>query len=182
MTKSNVHYRTEDRGKSWKSFEMPMRPAMVGRPLSFHSDPTKYGYILYQGTACEKTSPWGSVCHDEVRIQTPLVPYVSLSDYTAIRLTTLKTHSPVNPRNSLQKPLAVSSPIAAKTLSTMHTQTSFTVLPSTPLQAMERTHSRPAACSRLLISLTTIIAWKTWESAKTLGAWLLSPSYPSLRL
>ncbi|KAK7677437.1 vacuolar protein sorting/targeting protein PEP1 [Cerrena zonata] len=38
---------------------------MVGRPLSFHSDPKKFGYILYQGTECEKLGPWGSVCHDE---------------------------------------------------------------------------------------------------------------------
>lgn len=67
LTKDYVHYRTEDRGKTWRSFEMPVRPARVGRPLSFHSDPKKYGYILYQGTVCEHTTPWGSVCHDEVR-------------------------------------------------------------------------------------------------------------------
>ena len=46
---------------------MPVPPALVGKPLSFHSDPQKYGYILYQGTSCESTGGWGSVCHDEVR-------------------------------------------------------------------------------------------------------------------
>ncbi|THH18916.1 hypothetical protein EW146_g2149 [Bondarzewia mesenterica] len=64
LTKKNVHYRTDDRGKSWRSFEMPMSPAFVPRPLSFHSDPAKYGYILYQGVQCERAG-WGSVCHDE---------------------------------------------------------------------------------------------------------------------
>lgn len=66
LTKGKVHYRTQDRGKTWKAFDMPIGPALVGRPLSFHSDPKKYGYILYQGTACERVGPWGAVCHDEV--------------------------------------------------------------------------------------------------------------------
>ncbi|CAL1713879.1 unnamed protein product [Somion occarium] len=65
LTKGKVHYRTQDRGKTWKAFDMPIGPALVGRPLSFHSDPKKYGYILYQGTACERVGPWGAVCHDE---------------------------------------------------------------------------------------------------------------------
>jgi hypothetical protein len=66
LTRGQKHYRTTDRGKSWRSFEVPLPPALVARPLSFHSDSTKSGYILYQGTRCEK-SPfgWGSVCHDE---------------------------------------------------------------------------------------------------------------------
>ena len=45
---------------------MAVPPALVGRPLSFHSDAAKYGYILYQGTKCEHAIPWGSICHDEV--------------------------------------------------------------------------------------------------------------------
>ncbi|TCD61550.1 vacuolar protein sorting/targeting protein PEP1 [Steccherinum ochraceum] len=65
LTKNKEHYRTEDRGRSWRRFEVPAPPAMVGRPLSFHSDPKKYGYILYQATVCERLGPWGSVCHDE---------------------------------------------------------------------------------------------------------------------
>lgn len=56
-----------NRGESWQSFEMPLPPAMIGRPLSFHSDPKKWGYILYQGTACDKSGGWGATCHDEVR-------------------------------------------------------------------------------------------------------------------
>ena len=45
---------------------MPATPAFVARPLSFHVDPKKYGYILYQGTSCEPYG-WGERCHDEVR-------------------------------------------------------------------------------------------------------------------
>ncbi|KAA1470082.1 Oligoxyloglucan reducing end-specific cellobiohydrolase [Dentipellis sp. KUC8613] len=64
LTRQNVHYRTEDRGKTWRSFEMPLPPAFVPKPLSFHSDASKFGYILYQGVSCER-SGWGAVCHDE---------------------------------------------------------------------------------------------------------------------
>ncbi|KAF9450688.1 vacuolar protein sorting/targeting protein 10 [Macrolepiota fuliginosa MF-IS2] len=64
LTDDKKHYRTEDRGKTWRSFEVPIAPALVQRPLSFHSDPQKYGYILYQGTVCDRVG-WGGVCHDE---------------------------------------------------------------------------------------------------------------------
>jgi photosystem II stability/assembly factor-like uncharacterized protein len=65
LTKGKTHYRTEDRGKTWRSFTMPIPPAYVQQPLSFHSDPAKFGYILYQGQQCDRLG-WGSVCHDEV--------------------------------------------------------------------------------------------------------------------
>ncbi|KXN90322.1 Vacuolar protein sorting/targeting protein 10 [Leucoagaricus sp. SymC.cos] len=64
LTDGTTHYRTEDRGKSWRPFEVPISPALVQRPLSFHSDMDKYGYILYQGTSCDRIG-WGAVCHDE---------------------------------------------------------------------------------------------------------------------
>ncbi|KZP04862.1 Oligoxyloglucan reducing end-specific cellobiohydrolase [Athelia psychrophila] len=64
LTRGKTHYRTEDRGKTWRSFDMPVAPAYVPQPLSFHSDPAKDGYILYQGMVCSKIG-WGSVCHDE---------------------------------------------------------------------------------------------------------------------
>ncbi|KAJ7579906.1 vacuolar protein sorting/targeting protein 10 [Mycena floridula] len=64
LTKDTKHYMTSDRGKTWRSFELPIAPAPVARPLSFHSDPKKYGYILYQGTACTRIG-WGAICHDE---------------------------------------------------------------------------------------------------------------------
>ncbi|KDR81165.1 hypothetical protein GALMADRAFT_241725 [Galerina marginata CBS 339.88] len=64
LTDGTTHYRTEDRGKTWRSFDVPLPPALVSRPLSFHSDPKKYGHILYQGTACDRQG-WGRVCHDE---------------------------------------------------------------------------------------------------------------------
>lgn len=66
LTRGKTHYRTLDRGKSWQRFDMPLTPALIGRPLSFHSDPSKWGYILYQGTACDSNGGWGDSCHDEV--------------------------------------------------------------------------------------------------------------------
>jgi hypothetical protein len=66
LTRGYTHYRTEDRGQTWRSFQMPIRPSAVARPLSFHSDPAKYGYIIYQGTGCEHESGWAKMCHDEV--------------------------------------------------------------------------------------------------------------------
>jgi len=64
LTPGKIHYRTEDRGRTWRPFEVPLPPAKVARPLSFHSDPKNYGYILYQGTDCDRFG-FGSVCHDE---------------------------------------------------------------------------------------------------------------------
>ncbi|KAH6903602.1 vacuolar protein sorting/targeting protein 10 [Coprinopsis sp. MPI-PUGE-AT-0042] len=63
LTDGKTHFRTEDRGKTWRSFETPSPPALTARPLSFHSDPKKYGYILFQGSDCEG-SGWGRRCHD----------------------------------------------------------------------------------------------------------------------
>ncbi|CAK5273809.1 unnamed protein product [Mycena citricolor] len=59
LTRGKTHYRTDDRGKTWRSFEVPIAAAPVAKPLSFHSDPKNYGYILFQGTACTK-SGWNS--------------------------------------------------------------------------------------------------------------------------
>ncbi|KAF8894237.1 vacuolar protein sorting/targeting protein 10 [Gymnopilus junonius] len=64
LTDGLTHYRTADRGRSWREFKVPLPPALVQRPLSFHSDPKNYGYILYQGVSCDRQG-WGSVCHDE---------------------------------------------------------------------------------------------------------------------
>ncbi|KAJ7019632.1 vacuolar protein sorting/targeting protein 10 [Mycena alexandri] len=64
LTRTKTHYRTEDRGKTWRTFDVPAEAAFVTRPLSFHSDPQKYGHILYQGTVCDK-SGWDAICHDE---------------------------------------------------------------------------------------------------------------------
>ncbi|KAJ7230698.1 vacuolar protein sorting/targeting protein 10 [Mycena pura] len=64
LTRGKTHYRTQDRGKTWQFFKVDVPPADVPRPLSFHSDPKKSGYILYQGSVCEK-SGWTRICHDE---------------------------------------------------------------------------------------------------------------------
>ncbi|KAJ7460667.1 vacuolar protein sorting/targeting protein 10 [Mycena latifolia] len=69
LTRKTTHYRTEDRGKTWRPFEVPISPALMARPLSFHSDPKKYGHILYQGTACDKHG-WEAICHDETYVTT----------------------------------------------------------------------------------------------------------------
>ncbi|KAG8888141.1 vacuolar protein sorting/targeting protein PEP1 [Tulasnella sp. 332] len=62
LTKGKTHYRTTNRGETWQAFEMPLQPALVSSPLSFHADKDKYGHILYQGTKCEG---WYGSCHDE---------------------------------------------------------------------------------------------------------------------
>ncbi|KAF9483067.1 vacuolar protein sorting/targeting protein 10 [Pholiota conissans] len=64
LTDGKTHYRTEDRGKTWRPFDVPLPPAAVMRPLSFHIDPKKLGYILYQGTDCERHG-YNTVCRDE---------------------------------------------------------------------------------------------------------------------
>ncbi|KAJ6529858.1 hypothetical protein DFH09DRAFT_1285201, partial [Mycena vulgaris] len=67
LTRSTRHFRTENRGKTWRAFEVPIPPAVVAAPLSFHSDPQKYEYILYQGTVCSKAGH-ADVCHDETYV------------------------------------------------------------------------------------------------------------------
>ena len=66
LTRGTTHYRTEDRGQTWRSFEMALPPSKIARPLSFHSDPSKFGYIIYQGTKCEREGGWSQMCHDQV--------------------------------------------------------------------------------------------------------------------
>ncbi|THU94129.1 vacuolar protein sorting/targeting protein 10 [Dendrothele bispora CBS 962.96] len=62
LTEGKRHYRTNDRGKTWRPFEMPVKPSLISKPLSFHAkDPD---YILYQGTVCER-SGWSIMCYDE---------------------------------------------------------------------------------------------------------------------
>ena len=74
LTKGKIHYRTADRGRTWQSFEMSIPPSLVANPLSFHSDKTKYGYVLYQGTRCDREG-WGAVCHDEVSATIAICDY-----------------------------------------------------------------------------------------------------------
>ncbi|KAF9263821.1 Oligoxyloglucan reducing end-specific cellobiohydrolase [Marasmius fiardii PR-910] len=65
MTAGTEHYMTNDRGKTWRKFQVPVQLAYKANPLSFHSDPKKYGYVLYHGIKCEK-SGWQTICHNEV--------------------------------------------------------------------------------------------------------------------
>ncbi|KIM23061.1 hypothetical protein M408DRAFT_28181, partial [Serendipita vermifera MAFF 305830] len=52
LTRGIKHYTTRDRGRTWHSFEVPMPPIRDIDPLSFHANPEKAGYVLYQGTQC----------------------------------------------------------------------------------------------------------------------------------
>ncbi|KAG1738539.1 hypothetical protein EDB19DRAFT_1714235 [Suillus lakei] len=63
LTNSFTHYRTDDRGKSWRTFDIPELVAYVQKPLSFHSDPKKSEYTLFQATKCDSI-PWGERCRD----------------------------------------------------------------------------------------------------------------------
>ncbi|KAG1774364.1 hypothetical protein EV702DRAFT_533144 [Suillus placidus] len=63
LTNSYTHYRTDDRGKSWRTFDVPELVAYVQKPLSFHSDPKKWEYTLFQATKCDQI-PWGEQCRD----------------------------------------------------------------------------------------------------------------------
>ena len=50
LTRDNTHWKTEDRGKSWKEFFTDASPSMFRMPLSFHaSDPDK---IIFNGQDC----------------------------------------------------------------------------------------------------------------------------------
>ncbi|KAG2031911.1 vacuolar protein sorting/targeting protein 10 [Suillus americanus] len=63
LSNSYTHYRTDDRGKTWVTFYVPDLVAYVSKPLSFHSDPLKWEYALFQGTKCDQI-PWGERCRD----------------------------------------------------------------------------------------------------------------------
>ncbi|KAF8798604.1 vacuolar protein sorting/targeting protein 10 [Phlegmacium glaucopus] len=81
LTQGMRHYRTEDRGRTWRPFEVPVPPAEVAKPLTFHSDLKKYGYILYQGRSCEGEG-WQTRC----RVHTYYTK-TAFSDETKILLT-----------------------------------------------------------------------------------------------
>ncbi|EDR01584.1 uncharacterized protein LACBIDRAFT_310620 [Laccaria bicolor S238N-H82] len=49
LTDSKIHYRTEDRGKTWGFFQVPVPPTLVTNPLSFHLDSKKWGSIFSHG-------------------------------------------------------------------------------------------------------------------------------------
>ena len=120
LSKNTKHYRTSDRGKSWQSFEVPIQPAFVPFPLSFHSDKDNYGMIIYQGTKCVRSSwGWGSVCHDEVRYSLSVCTIPLTFFFRRLcRRTTQKTRSPPPFRNSSTTLPVANSPIPTKISST----------------------------------------------------------------
>lgn len=71
LTRGKKHYRTDDRGKTWRSFEVPSPPAYVARPLAFHSKKDFDGHIIYQGRTCTQMG-WTENCQDDVRLASHL--------------------------------------------------------------------------------------------------------------
>ncbi|KIM31675.1 hypothetical protein M408DRAFT_236567 [Serendipita vermifera MAFF 305830] len=68
LTRSTRHYKTADRGRTWRSFDVPTAPALSfsGAILAFHAEPAKSGYILYRGLKCERHRWWEPIkCHEE---------------------------------------------------------------------------------------------------------------------
>lgn len=60
ITRESTHYKTNDRGKTWKTFKTDLAPSMFRVPLTFHaSEPDK---ILFNGMDC-KNALW---CTEEV--------------------------------------------------------------------------------------------------------------------
>lgn len=130
LSEGTKHYRTEDRGRTWRSFEVPLPPATVSSPLSFHSDPKRYGNILYQGMRCEPQG-WGSVCHDEVNL-IPFTPTANPPLTFHRRHFTQKKRSAMTQNSSSPKQSVVNSYTAAKTSKQTYIQTSYSALVSTP--------------------------------------------------
>ncbi|ORY81895.1 hypothetical protein BCR37DRAFT_379793 [Protomyces lactucae-debilis] len=63
MGPDKVHYKTTDRGASWKEFKTPLPQSQVQTPLAFNAK--KHGHILFAGEECDgKGGFWGRHCYD----------------------------------------------------------------------------------------------------------------------
>lgn len=61
ITRETTHYMTNNRGKTWKTFDTGLAPSMFRAPLGFHAnEPNK---ILFNGMDCQN----GLWCTEEVR-------------------------------------------------------------------------------------------------------------------
>ena len=127
LTDGKTHYQTEDRGKT---FDVPFEPALVGQPLSFHSDPKKYGHILYQGLHCVKQG-WGYKCHDEASHSFYTLIVVLLGSSQIVRLTTQSKHFQTIPNFFVKILPDVNSLTVARPSSMKLTRISFIALVST---------------------------------------------------
>ncbi|KAL1916286.1 uncharacterized protein VTP21DRAFT_5903 [Calcarisporiella thermophila] len=64
LVAGTTHYKTEDKGETWHSFDVPLPPASESQVLAFHAERPRY--VLYSGTKCDHNSGWsGKLCHDE---------------------------------------------------------------------------------------------------------------------
>lgn len=106
---------------------MPFPPAFVQKPLSFHSDKDKNGYILYQGMSCDRIG-WGARCHDEVCSKYMIFRVRAQFVY---RRSTQSITSAQTLRSSLQTHRDVNLPTAARISDMKPTRISYTVLLST---------------------------------------------------
>ncbi|KAI8971058.1 hypothetical protein BDB01DRAFT_854995 [Pilobolus umbonatus] len=81
LGKNKVHWKTVDRGKTWKEFSTPVEPATSNSLLSFHAD--RSNYVLFTGFKCKLGSWTGVDCHQET--------YYTLNNFEDITL--LRTHT-----------------------------------------------------------------------------------------
>ncbi|KAI8342310.1 hypothetical protein BC941DRAFT_138054 [Chlamydoabsidia padenii] len=81
LGKDKQHWKTEDQGKSWQSFETPVEPAVTAQQLSFHA--RRPGNILFTGFQCTKKGWQNSDCREETHYTT--------NNFKDLRL--LRTHT-----------------------------------------------------------------------------------------
>ena len=67
LTAGTTHWRTTNRGDTWRSFTTQLPPSLGANVLAFHAN--KADWIIYTGQNCRDSgSQWGGkICHEEVR-------------------------------------------------------------------------------------------------------------------
>ncbi|KAI9488126.1 hypothetical protein BDB00DRAFT_849759 [Zychaea mexicana] len=80
LSKGKTHWKSNDKGKSWQSFETPVEPA-VSNQLSFHAE--RPNYVLFLGFKCKLGGWTGVDCADET--------YYTLNNFEEVTL--LRTHT-----------------------------------------------------------------------------------------
>ena len=63
LSKGKTHWKTNDKGASWQTFETPVEPAIYNQ-LSFHAE--RPNYVLFLGFKCKMGGWTGVDCADEV--------------------------------------------------------------------------------------------------------------------
>ena len=134
---------TGDRGKMSRSFQGLVPLILVARLLSLHSDPEKWGSILYQDprVTAKGGAPFATTRYASFWLS---LTY-NLTQY--FRHITPKKLLATRPHCSSPKPRVVNSRTAAKTSNTKPTPTSSIVSPLTAQASIAPTHFPQAASS-----------------------------------